>query len=343
MKRLSKKQKWWQLRLIRKIKRKLSLRANKTYYSAREYSNEIFLNNYPNKIYRPDKRILKNTVKSISAPKIFNIQDDKYRPIVTRFLSSLRDAFSDTNIDKIVLDFTHTEQFVADATLLFFSEVLYLKEKPGVTAILRYKPPINERASDVLHQIGFHVLCGGNATSGLTTNDEDVVHWRFAQGSIVDNSLCAPAIEQYEGQLAAPLMEGLFRGLGEAMTNTSHHAYLETRKDNLNYKPPTKNWWMFSQSKDEYLSVVFCDLGIGIPRTLPLTMPEILKRLVRLKKPIKDSECIKKAVQHGLSRTKQPERGKGLGDIVEVVTKKKTGQFSYTAIKECIIKMKLAS
>lgn len=334
MKKLSKKHKCRQLRLIRKLKRKISFRSKKVYFSnhfnlKKSSHNRKTRKNKPNQIIPISTRLSKvqyfPTTKIITAPKIFDIQDKRIRTSVTQFISVVRESISNSSIKKVILDFTYTEKFLADATLLFYSEALYLKEMRNCHIDINYRPPIDDKASRVLHQIGFHELCGGKPYVQDNKDYEDVVHWRFAQGYNVDNSLCAPAIERYEGQLATPLLEGLFRGLGEAMTNTSHHAYLDCRDDNLNYKPPAKNWWMFSQARDKYLSVVFCDLGIGIPKTLPLTTPDILKRLLMLKKPIKDSVCIKKAVQHGLSRTNQPERGKGLGDIVEVVTKKKTG------------------
>jgi hypothetical protein len=168
-------------------------------------------------------------------------------------------------------------------------------------------------------------MCGQNVVRKEAQYD-DVVHWRAAHGAVVDNSICAPAIEEFEGQLAAPLVNGLFRGLSEAMTNAIHHAYLEVRDDGLNFKPQSSDWWMFSQARQGYLSVVFCDLGIGIPRTLPIQKPGVFQQIFALMgRPPSDSACIEGAIEDSRTRTHQPERGKGLGNIVDVVSELNDG------------------
>ncbi len=191
--------------------------------------------------------------------------------------------------------------------------------------IIDYKQPLNDKASEVLRQIGFYKFCGRLPLESIQVKYEDVVHWCVASGYSVNNEICAPAIEKYEGQLAEPLINGLFRGLNEAMTNTKHHAYSGTRADGLNYIPSQWNWWMFSQAKDNTLSVVFCDLGIGIPKTLPIKKPNLYRRILTLGKAGKDSEFIKIAIKDKLTRTYLPERGKGLGDIVLAITKDYSG------------------
>ncbi|MDP1559248.1 MAG: hypothetical protein Q8K59_08825 [Nitrosomonas sp.] len=313
MKRLSKQTRWWLIQLSRVLKRKLTreLIRKRRYKKRRTNSNTN----------------TKSTIveESISAPRAFNIEDKKTRKHVIKFLHDLRKIFARSDIQKVIIDFTNTDKFIADATLLFYAELSHLIGMKQNGIVIKYRPPINDRASEVLHQIGFYTMCGGKTRKRSTKNYDDVVHWRVAQGSVVDNSICADAIEKYEGQLAEPLINGLFRGLGEAMTNTIHHAYINTRDDGLNYSPPTKNWWMFSQARNNYLSVVFCDLGIGIPNTLPIQKPYLFKILDSLGMTGKDSEYIKIAIEDKRTRTNQPERGKGLGDIVDVITKQNSG------------------
>lgn len=311
MKKLPRKKRWWLVKLFRVLKRKQKKELIRERNKKKQKKNN-------------DTNIIPFT-EIISAPKAFNIDDKKKRRHVIEFLKKLRRTFAQRNVQKVIIDFKNTENFVADATLLFHAELLHLIEMRQNGVTIGYKPPINDRASEVLHQIGFYNLCGGNPRKRSAQNYDDVVHWRVAKGSLVDNSICASAIEKYEGQLAEPLINGLFRGLGEAMTNTIHHAYIDTRDDGLNYNPPTKNWWMFSQSRNNYLSVVFCDLGIGIPRTLPIKKQTLFQQLIALKFDRKDSEYIKIAIEDRLTRTNQPGRGRGLGDIVDVVTKQKSG------------------
>lgn len=240
------------------------------------------------------------------------------------FLADLREMFRRTDVRAITIDLSRTEQFVSIATLLFYAELSRLIAMAGSRIRVRCKPPINDRACQVLHQIGVYELCGQNIAR-KHTRYEDVVHWRAAHGWVVDNSICAPAIEEFEGQLAPPLVNGLFRGLGEAMTNAVHHAYLDIREDGLNYKPGRNDWWMFSQAREGYLSVVFCDLGVGIPRTLPIKKPSLFKQILTAGRGAMDSACIEGAVEDSRTRTLRPERGKGLGNIVEVVSGLKGG------------------
>lgn len=240
------------------------------------------------------------------------------------FLSDLRKAFSRDDVQSIIMDFTSTTSFISSATLLFYAELSRLIEMTDNRISIRCKPPTNERASQVLHQIGIYRICG-QAIRRKPAFYDDVVHWRVARGHIVDNTICAPVIEEFEGQLALPLVNGLFRGLGEAMTNAKHHAYIDIREDGLNYTPPRNDWWMFSQSRQGYLSVVFCDLGIGIPNTLPLKKPTLFKRIFALGRAGSDGACIEDAIEDSRTRTLRPERGKGLGNIVDVVSGLKGG------------------
>lgn len=234
------------------------------------------------------------------------------------FLSELRLALTCSHPDGVLLDFSNTQKFVSSGTLLFFAELSRLIKMTSGRVRIRCKPPKNHKASQVLEQIGVYRLC--NCSITVTPTHDDVVHWRVAHGHWVDNNLCAAAIEEFEGQLAPPLVDGIFRGLGEAQTNAKHHAYLKVRPDGLNYDPPSQDWWMFSQAKDNHLSVVFCDLGVGIPETLPLQRPNIVKRILTLGKADSDGAYIEEAIRDSKTRTQLPERGKGLGNIVNVVS-----------------------
>lgn len=281
---------------------------------------------------RRGKRALINSLKKhrsnpperIFAPVEFSIESNETRRPVVEFIANLRKAFIRDDVQAITIDFTRTTRFISSATLLFYAELSRLIEMTGNRIRIRCKPPTNERACQVLHQIGLYHMCGQTVKRRPSFYD-DVVHWRVARGYIVDNTICAPAIEEFEGQLALPLVNGIFRGLGEAMTNAKHHAYLNIREDGLNYKPPHNDWWMFSQARQGYLSVVFCDLGIGIPNTLPLKKPGLFKQIMALGRASSDGACIEDAIEDSRTRTQLPERGKGLGNIVDVVSGLKGG------------------
>jgi hypothetical protein len=257
----------------------------------------------------------RNQVRLV-APAVFDIENDTNRRDLIRFLEDLRMHFKSKQASLLLIDFRHTLRFVASGTLLFYAELCRLLDYSR-NVVVRCTEPQNQRASQVLQQIGVYALCH-HPFHGRPTH-RDVVHWRVARGHIVDASKYAQAIEVHEGKLAEPLVNGIYRGLAEAMTNVCHHAYIEQRDDGLGFDG-THDWWVFSQAKDGHLYVALCDLGIGIPRTLPGKNPGLFKGLLqRFGVDPPDGNCIAAAIEDSRSRTGKPERGKGLGDIIEAV------------------------
>lgn len=303
MKRLNKKQKQKLLRRERAI-----IRARMRVHR-KEQSRTAFAKRRTGRTPRPDQLRL-------IAPTVFDIEDKKNRRRLTRFLEDLRGHFSRHAAKRLLIDFQRTQRFVAAGTLLFYAELCRLVEySPGTQ--VRCNEPQNERAKQVLQQIGVYGICH-HPFHGRTTH-RDVVHWRVARGHMVDASKYAEAIEAHEGGLAEPLVNGIYRGLAEAMTNVCQHAYIGRRDDGLDHDGP-RDWWVFSQAKDGYLYVALCDLGVGIPGTLPTTNPTLydkLKALIGIAP--QDGDCIAAAIEDSCSRTGKPERGKGLGDIIRAV------------------------
>lgn len=126
--------------------------------------------------------------------------------------------------------------------------------------------------------------------------------------------------EKYETRISQ-ITNRLYLGITEAMTNSIQHAYIAQRADKLNVSEEKPGyWWMFSQEKDGWLTIVFCDLGVGIPNTLPLKDPNLWQRLCELlgRNP-NDAEAVEEATKPQTSRTLQKHRGKGLRQICEIV------------------------
>lgn len=156
----------------------------------------------------------KGTSKVIVAPKIFDINKNENRGNLTIFLGKLRKYFTHNGSHEITIDFTQTEKFIAAGTLLFYSELAYLKQFINNETRLRYIPPKNPKAFEVLIQIELYKLCGIRKPKSKNANKyDDVLNWKVACGNVVNNEQCAPTIEAYEGQLAEPLIDGIFKGL----------------------------------------------------------------------------------------------------------------------------------
>lgn len=250
------------------------------------------------------------------APRVVSIVEPVQRSELMRFISAIRSHFKNHPHRTLVLDFSETAQFFAEGTILVFAEISRMISYRTGTVKLRCREPQNHKASQVLQQIGIYKLCSNS--SKVKPVADDVVHWQVVQGKLVDNSLCAPSIEGFQGRIGAEVIDELLGGLSEAMTNAIHHAYDGIRQDGLDFNSST-DWWMFSQAKDEHLSVLFCDLGIGIPASLPVKRKKLWDRMISLNSAPTDSECIQEAIVEGRTRTGMDGRGYGLGDIVSVV------------------------
>lgn len=326
MKRLSKEVREKQLKYLKRLERRRRTIAN--IRRARAWSEYFHRRKGTSKPRR-------EPIPRIIAPEIFSLETEDTRTPLLYFLARLRLLFLAPDLRAIVIDFSHTRRFVASGTLLFYAELTRLLKFVANRIRVRCTEAQNPRASQVLQQIGIFGLCGHSAHG--TPTYADVVHWRVAQGHLVDNSICAHAIEAYEGQLADPLLHGIFRGLGEAMTNAKHHAYTGLRDDQLEFAQPQDDWWMFSQARNGVLSVVFCDLGVGIPVTLPVKKPNIFARLLALGRASSDAACIEEAIDDSMTSTNLPGRGHGLGNIINVVAKSPSGVVMVMSNRGCYI------
>lgn len=274
--------------------------------------------------YRP-KNAKQNPIASQStwkAPAVFGLFKSEDRYQLLKKLGDLRKIIGVRRRD-ICLDFSKTEKMYSDGTLLFFSEMHRLIRHVEGKIQINFLPSKNEKVSQVLKQIGFIDLIG--AQTQVTPKDDDVVNWRVAHGAQVEGKKYDDILAEYDGDIARPLQEKLFTGITEAMTNVANHAYDLKRIDGLNVSDESKDWWMFSQEKDGYLSVSFCDLGAGIPRTLPSKHPSVWKQILLLNKS-NDADIIDHAVRKSVSRTNNAGRGNGLGQIIQVVQAQPEGQ-----------------
>jgi anti-sigma regulatory factor (Ser/Thr protein kinase) len=111
-----------------------------------------------------------------------------------------------------------------------------------------------------------------------------------------------------------PGSKDLQKGLTEAMTNVSNHAYPEDFL--IKNKFNKKQWWMSASFNNvtEKLTIIFYDQGIGIPETLPKTIREKFNHLIHLLSN-DDGKMIEAATKLGRSRTEKDHRGGGLEDI----------------------------
>jgi len=249
-----------------------------------------------------------------TAPRVFSLGALARRSFL-RSMFLLRNKIG-VKRQHTVLDFSATEKMSAEGALLFLAElrrlIWHVKGGVEVGCIL----PHNNKVAQVLKQIG--VLDLLSVSSSIVPVDDDVINWRTAHGRLVLGEKYDDILEHYDGAIAEVLQDKLYTGITEAMTNVINHAYDLERDDGLDVKVE-KDWWMFSQQMNGFLTIVFCDLGAGIPRTLPAKRASVWRKILKGGRT-SDADVIKFAAEDSVSRTRKEYRGKGLGQIVRVVS-----------------------
>ena len=265
---------------------------------------------------------LREMVTVIKAPDIFTISSKDNRRSLLHFLDRLRETVV-LRKHAVRIDFGSTQKMFADGTLLLYAELSRINRLKG-SVVVRCSPPRNNKVAQVLKQVGIFDLVGYRRK--IETTDDDVIHWRSAKGREVIGEKFDEVLGHYDGHITEALSQKLYLGFTEAMTNCHHHAYIGMRPDGLNVAHEPKEWWMFSQEKDGVLTVVFCDLGIGIPGTLPIRNPSVWQRITKTFGSQLDAHAIQEAIGESRTRTGLHHRGKGLKQLVDVIAKVNGGQ-----------------
>jgi hypothetical protein len=258
----------------------------------------------------------KNRTITLKCPFAINISSKKNRQYTLGFFAKIRRHVIDLN-QPVTLDLTELKYVMPSAALLMIAELDRAKRLMGQDFRVSLVPSTTHRINAVLDQIGFSNICETRLSNENIdeADDELVRHWRYATGERI-NDQTAKAFVNIQGRIAPALQQGLWKSISEAIGNSCLHAYLEERgtdsRDLAN-----KRWWMLSQEKDGTLSVTVADLGIGIPRSLPLkwersTLSKVYDRLIG---GGQDERAIRAAMEVGATRTGQQHRGKGLPQI----------------------------
>lgn len=251
-------------------------------------------------------------------PEHLSLVKSEPRKKLIAFVKSIRRLILNGKIN-IWIDFSKTEKTVADGMIYLFAEISQLKKRfPYID--IRSTAPKNKVVAQVFKKVGFSNLIKCRIPQSPEGKRKDVYSWLAAYGENVNGQNCGNILSQYKGRIATALSIQLYKGMSEAMTNANQHAYIGNRRDGFDISMGTKPWWLFSQEVDGELTVVLCDLGVGIPDSLPKTKPSLIETLISVfGKKLTDSKLIKEAVVDSVTRTHKSYRGKGLRQIVKTV------------------------
>lgn len=280
------------------------------------------------RIKRKDRRRAKHPVYAdcltLKAPRVFSVSNRHHRAELLRFLRALRHRTLAVG-GALRIDFSGTKQMVSCGTLLFVAELDRIIRITTRKVRITMRRPKDKIVGQVLHQVGVISLLGARPYQQDEFAD-NVKHWHYATSVHAVADDFDRVLDECDGKITPALSKSIYKGVTEAMTNCAQHAYLEPREDGYRISDE-RRWWMFSEELDDKLHVAFCDLGMGIPRSLPrigdetaVGWMEMLRGFLQgFTQDKHEAALIKAALEIGKSRTKEPHRGLGLKQIVDTV------------------------
>lgn len=257
----------------------------------------------------------------VDAPSKLDLYSPKNHAAYVSFLKDLRSSVS-TN-DRTTINMQRCNRITAAAGLLLVAETDRLRKAYPEKTIKCINPGSQKNGpgkstqnlvESALNQIGFYrIIEQQNNKKALAGS---VKKWRQLSGDSADGTLASSLLQTLKKEVPPEVLKKLYRGAIEAIANCVEHAYPSTRKDGLNITDP--RWWMLVGIDESDLTIIVCDLGVGIPRTLPVKHEESF--LNRIKSALgvtgnSDSEMIRISTHIKETRTKLSNRGKGGKDF----------------------------
>ncbi|VVN74237.1 hypothetical protein PS708_00605 [Pseudomonas fluorescens] len=258
---------------------------------------------------------------SVEAPSKLDIYSPKNHSIFLKFIENLRRSIK--NNKTTFISFKNSYRITAAAGLLLVAETDRLtKAYPEAIIKCSFPPTSNEGVyknnfnvvESALNQIGFFKLIKQQCQR--VAKYAHVEKWHQLSGDTADGSLAQSLLNSLPDSIPKRSKQKLYRGAIEAIANSVEHAYPSIRNDGVN--TVDTRWWMLVGLDDFNLTVIICDLGVGIPETLPKKHPASLLNLIKSKFSIfdsSDSELIRASTHIKETRTLLDNRGKGGKDF----------------------------
>lgn len=272
-----------------------------------------------NRLSRRNRKNNKDaSIITIKSPECLELLNENYHNETCIFISQIRQAGLAGKIIKV--DFSKTKKVFSCGTLLFLAEIDRLKKNLLGKFKISCNYPKDEVVEKVFQQVGILALFNKKPRKNITEQDANVYYWQYKTGTAVNLRIAATMLKGIKEKLPAQSKK-IVRGVEEAMTNVIHHAYTYSRGDGLDSYPHgrEKRWWVFATIHDGWLFVAMCDLGIGIPRSLPTKWSDQLKDVLTATytKKRREIALTQRAFVVGRTSTDKKHRGKGLKDILD--------------------------
>ena len=257
----------------------------------------------------------------IELPDVFSLADN-YDGVVSH-VNRIRAAGK----KRIYIDFDSIENVGASAALMLAAEMEVRKIQSGIE-YLSNDSQWNPNVRDQLRSMGiFRLLKVRRPNWRDREVVQDEVFVKFASCSRdLDGNDHHKIIRLSENvrpgcKIPETIKAGLWGGLGEAMTNARDHAYGKKIKEK------TSRWWVSaSVNKNNGTIKVICyDRGLTIPGTIRTSDEKREKILKIIRREGGDQNIIYAAMLERTSSTKEKHRGRGLGQLIQLINDNKQG------------------
>ena len=289
----------------------------------------IFYGRHSYKSVFPKKIITENKYNNITVciPKNINVLKKEDRELL--FVAVSRIHKKARKYSEIYLDFSETVKIYTEGMLYLYAEIdNILNIYQNIT--IRCKKSRTLKVNHVLYHIGMFKLCNHSFTP--SKKYRDIIHWKKSSGVQVEGSKFDDIIGDDNRLRELVDRINIYGGFIEATQNAYMHAYIGQR--NLSYVVHQKtSWWAFSQVTEDFVYITICDLGIGIPATVPNRLPGFIEALTKKIGMTTHADIIKAAIERPRSRTKEKHRGNGLKTIAEIAKQDNRASFSIASSK----------
>lgn len=287
MKKLSAKQKAWQISKCRKQLRILSKKKGCK---------------CSNKVSVPTSRKKKIERHYLRAPAILSLLNNEKETL--QFYGEAMIALKEYKWGQhIYFDLSGVEVLTIDAIMYIIALIKNVRLAKVFHVVCEGNTPKNKDACLLLEQSGFY-----NYVTSTTCADTDNARIRIMRGRAADGG-CAGTICEFvhkSGSAKITTTKKLYSMIVELMTNTIQHAY------QCKSKVMDENWFVFAESDHDNISFVFLDTGEGIPATVRKTFVEKIEKIF----VANDAKLIASALRGDFrTETKEGFRGKGLPQI----------------------------
>ena len=243
------------------------------------------------------------------------------------FLQELRTCANGTK-KPIRLRLENCRKMSPSAMLLFLAEIHRARLHRGVKAITGTYPRDQALLRRMCH-MGFFTLLGVRSPIEASRTFP-MEYIRFRSGTKLHETGARELRESMFGEkivFHSMARKRLQRAVTEAMLNAVNHAYPPDKRQ----RDMQGRWWLCGHyhRPTRKLSVIFCDLGVGIPATLPKRYAwEKIRYALSVLPHVRpnDGQMILAGMTIGRTRTHQEGRGKGLNDLRRFIEDTSAGE-----------------